>query len=249
MKYFSQFGEDRILAKYFAGKKDGVCVEIGANDGINDSTTFYFEKLGWTCLLVEPNPALCEKIRSSRTATLVECAASDRSGQASLFIAQGAPRAHGVSTIHGGEAAKKKIQSYGFSSREVNVVTKTLDEILMACRFPSEIDFISIDVEGHELAVLQGLSLDRWKPKILLIEDNSNFEDQSVRKYLKSHRYVPFLRTGVNDWYASVDSRKFAGWQRRTKYMLDYLLVRLKGRLKRISAVIWLWRAMQKLRT
>ena len=97
--YYSQFGEDKILAEIFNGKSNGLCIEVGANDGVNDSTTMYFEKIGWKCILLEPNPDLCKLIRVARNSILVELAASDKNGEVTLFVAEGAERAHGVSTI------------------------------------------------------------------------------------------------------------------------------------------------------
>jgi FkbM family methyltransferase len=155
----------------FSGKSPGVCIEVGANDGINDSTTVYFEKIGWNCILVEPNPILCQMIRVARNALLYECAASDRHGVATLYIAEGAERAHGVSMIcelKAEEEARNKIKSYGFTYRPIQVDTMTLDEILMDAQIKSDIDFISIDVEGHEHEVLEGFSLERWKPTATL---------------------------------------------------------------------------------
>lgn len=248
MSYYSQFGEDRILASLFIDKRKGFCIEVGANDGVNDSTTLYFEKMGWECLLIEPNPELCIQIRASRTAHLVECAASDRRGEVSLFVAEGAPRAHGVSTILECPDAQEKIKSYGFSTREVKVETRTLDDILNEKFANCQIDFISIDVEGHELAVLKGTTLNRWRPGILLIEDNSNYADPTIRNYLKEHGYLPFKRTGVNDWYASIDHPELIGWNARGTYFLGRMKSRAKDLLRRVPGVLWLKAALRKLR-
>ena len=62
--YYSQFGEDRILDRLFRGKRKGFCVEVGANNGVDGSTTLHFEELGWDCILVEPNPTLCRELRA-----------------------------------------------------------------------------------------------------------------------------------------------------------------------------------------
>lgn len=230
--YYSQFGEDRILAKIFADQPDGFCVEIGANDGVNDSTTFHFEKKGWNCLLVEPNPDLCQQIRALRSASLVECAVSDHEGEVTLFIAEGAPRAHGVSSIHGGVAALERIKKFGFSGRSVKVVARTLDSILEEFSPNQNISFMSIDVEGHELAVLKGFSLDRWSPKILIVEDNTNFKDSAVRDHLKAQGYVPFCRTGVNDWYARPDNRDLVSIGNRFVYLSEKLRCKAVSHLR-----------------
>lgn len=248
--YYSQFGEDKILAKIFNEKKHGFCIEVGANDGINDSTTYYFEKLGWECILVEPNPVLCKMIRETRNSKLYEFAASDKNDEVTLFVAEGAERAHGVSTISTDQESLNKIKSYGFTYNKVQVQTKTLDEILIESKISSEIDFVSIDVEGHEIGVLRGFSIERWMPTVVLLEDNSNFESAEVRNYLKSYGYVGFMRTGVNDWYARKDNKKLVSFSNRSKYNWKLIKVRLKNKIRKIPGIIkfksWLVRFLVK---
>ena len=236
--HYSQFGEDKILAEIFKYKTEGLCIEVGANDGVNDSTTMYFEEIGWECILIEPNPMLCNSIRTSRNATLIEAAASDKRGVVSLFVAQGAERAHGVSTISSTEDALKKIESYGFTYSEVKVQAKTLDDMLDDIGFTSEIDFISIDVESHEIEALRGFSIERWHPKIILIEDNSNYQNSTVCKYLKKYGYLRFKRTGVNDWYAQKGDTKLVNFNSRSSYALQALNAKTKVMIKRIPGML-----------
>jgi hypothetical protein len=75
---------------------------------------------------------------------------------------------------------------------------KTLDRVLEEAH-ASEIDFISLDVEGMELDVLRGFDLARWQPSLLLIEDF--FVDHEKHRYLKCFGYKLIRRTGYNNWY------------------------------------------------
>lgn len=227
--FWSQFGEDRILSKLFPGRGNGTCVEVGANDGINDSNTYHFEQMGWKCVLVEPNHELCEQIRKTRGCVLHECAASDRHGEATLYLAEGSERSHGVSMLADEpHDAARKLASYGFSPVPIQVPTKTLDEILEQSGVDPGFEFLTIDVEGHEIDVLRGFDLTRWKPSVLIIEDNSEFTDHLVRDHLRARDYIPFMRTGVNDWYAPRGSR-FSGLPNRFGYFLKYLVARTKS--------------------
>jgi FkbM family methyltransferase len=198
--FHSQFGEDKILASVFAGKTNGCCVEVGANDGVTGSTTLYFEQLGWTTVLVEPNPGLCVKLRNTRTGKLFECAVSDAEGTITLNIAEGVPGADALSTISTDRAAQRTIERHGYATRPVDVSMRRLDNILAEAKL-GQIDFMTVDVEGHELPALKGLGLDRWCPTILIVEDNSLFGEQKVKRYLKEQGYIRFYRTGVNDWF------------------------------------------------
>lgn len=238
--FYSQFGEDKILFEIFKRKTVGVCVEVGANNGVDDSTSLFFEKIGWKCILIEPNPVLCQMIHAARNASLYECAVSDRHGVATLYIAEGNERAHGVSMIcevNAEEEARNKIKSYGFTCRPVQVDTRTLDEILVEQNLSYGIDFVSIDVEGHELEVLRGFSIERWTPIVIIVEDNSNFEDPSIVNYLKKFGYVRFLRTGVNDWYAHRTNKRLVNIRSETRIMWMARKIKVKNRLRKIPLI------------
>ncbi len=225
--YYSQFGEDRLLDKLFQHKRTGVCVEVGANDGVDGSTTLHFEELGWDCILVEPNPTLCRELRARRKARLFECAASSKSGTAILHIAVGAEQSHAVSALGDERKPEQILKEHGFRTEPVEVPIRRLDDILEEARPSNRIDFISIDVEGHELELLKGFSLDRWRPAVLIIEDNSPMWESAVSDYLKAQGYVRFRRTGVNDWYAHVSRRDLASPGRQLAYYPSMLFGRL----------------------
>lgn len=193
--YYSQNGEDRTLNALYRNRRSGTCIEVGAHDGIHLSNTYYFEQLGWRCVLVEPNADLCARIRQNRKAVLFACAASDNEGVATLL--QGSDVNDVYSTLESANTDK----TLSRNCVHVAVKTKTLTRILAEAGVDC-IDFISIDVEGHELAVLQGLDLTRWTPSIIVVEDNSNFADDRVSHHLGKHSYYRFWRTGPNDWYA-----------------------------------------------
>lgn len=202
--YFAQFGEDRILDAIFHHRSEGHCVEVGANDGVTDSMTYHFELMGWNCLLVEPIPDLAKKIMEHRNCTVKNYAASSTEGEACFSVAE---EALGMSGMELTRDQRKKILRAGGTLNEIKVRKKPLDAILEESNFGT-IDFISIDVEGHELEVLKGFSPEKYRPRIMLIEDNSNKTDPSVQNYMKSKGYVIFKRTGVNDWYALENDRE-----------------------------------------
>ena len=62
----AQHQEDRILARMLWGRR-GFCVEVGANNGVLGSNTYYFEKAGWRGILIEPDPVVAEQCRRSRS--------------------------------------------------------------------------------------------------------------------------------------------------------------------------------------
>lgn len=205
--YFAQFGEDRILEEIFGAGSAGTCVEVGAFDGVTGSTTYRFEQRGWRCLLVEPDPEMAARIRGVRRSPVVCGAASAAPGTSDFTIddsdrqRSGAPR------------ASKRGRGERQRQRTIRVPTDTLDRMLVEHAFEPPIDFVSVDVEGAELDVLRGFSLEVWKPSILIVEDN----DPAVRDHMARANYRWILRTGVNDWYLRLEKSSIVspGLQRR----------------------------------
>jgi len=222
-EYFSQYGEDRALDKIFQ-KSSGFCIEVGGYDGVTGSNTYYFERLGWDCLVLEPMPDFCKKIREARFCRVIEVAASNKDGVASFFVADGVET---LSTMDGSKNHFERIKTSGGGLSEITVQTRKLanilDELLVR-----EIDFITIDVEGHELEVLEGMELERISPRIIIVEDNSYGLDNALCSYLKSKSYRRFKKTGCNFWFvknedplatiknrASVEFDVFSFWLRQ----------------------------------
>ena len=75
-------GINKKLDKYL-NFRDGFFVELGANDGLSQSNTFYLEKkLGWRGILIEPSIKklnLAKKFR--HRSTLVNCFCSNKTNE------------------------------------------------------------------------------------------------------------------------------------------------------------------------
>lgn len=206
--FCAQYGEDIILSKLFSKTKSGYAVEVGAFDGRAGSNSAYFDDIGWKCVLVEPNPALARRIRELRpNAHLYECAAgAHEGGEAILHIPQGAETLASVSE-ESTQMSRMLQSASAFTT--VTVMETTLDHILSDAG-ARHVDFITIDVEGHELEVLRGFSLGRWKPRVVIIEDNSSGTSDEVLNYMRLRGYVRVRNTGCNDWYCSEGDKALA---------------------------------------
>lgn len=233
-KFYSQFGEDLILNNIFSNKNKGLCIEVGANDGLKHSNTAFFESIGWDCILIEPNPELNKDLKKNRPNSIIHnYALSDNEGVIDLFIATGEKFSHGVSTVCGDINSLNNEDKYGFKYISKLVKKTTLNSLLeLSLKSRKQIDFVTIDVEGHELEVLKGFDLGKWKPYIILVEDNSNCTDKKVCNFLLKNGYRPFKRTGVNDWYCLKNNKEFGLFESFLKYNLIYILKRLKHLLR-----------------
>jgi FkbM family methyltransferase len=211
---FPHEDEEPLKRDFFRGTTKGYFVEVGANDPKITSQTFELESLGWTGVLIEPQPPLAHKLRQHRRARVfaVACASRESSGKTlTLNLAGG----HSSLDPHFYVAGQQRVGT-------IEVPVRTLDDILVEAEAPSPIDFVSIDVEGYEKEVLAGFDLDRWRPRLILIEDHAL--NLRLHKLLRARGYKWIRRTGVNGWYVPAESNldvgAFGRWQFFRKYYL-----------------------------
>jgi FkbM family methyltransferase len=205
--------EARLVREFFGGAT-GYFVEVGANDPKQWSQTFHLEERGWSGVLVEPQPALAEKLRQQRSAKVyaVACSSPANSGKSMVLSLAG---------IHSSLNPDFFVfQVHSESAIEVPI--KTLDEILIEASAPAPLDFVSIDVESHEIDVLDGFDLGRWQPKLLLIEDL--VLNLRLHHYLKSRHYKWVRRTGINSWYVPAATPMRVDLLGRLQFVRKYFL-------------------------
>ena len=151
-------------------RDDGYFVEAGANDGFQQSNTYWLEKFrGWTGLLVEPMPELAAEARRNRgAATVVQCALVPPDGEAVVRMRFGDL----TSSLSGTQPDSWSDQGLAFGWRdayELEVPARTLSAVLDEVAAP-EIDLLSLDIEGYEAQALLGLDLSRHAPRYVLVE-------------------------------------------------------------------------------
>lgn len=224
---FPQQAEDQLKAEFFGSSRKGFFVEVGANQPQHDSQTWGFEQAGWTGVLVEPQPDLAERLRTARRARVVAAACSspeNAGGTMTLFLS--GPLS----------SFKRDLAVTGIVPREaIEVPVRTLDNILIEAGAPSPIDFVSIDVEGHEVEVLRGFDLARWRPRLLLIEDHVT--SLATHRFLTRAGYRLIRRTGLNGWYVPQAEAPRVGlgwWQIARKYYLALPIRMLRDRKRRL---------------
>jgi FkbM family methyltransferase len=198
--YKAQHGEDKQLAKHFDRKKDGFYVEVGAFDGVEFSNTYYFEQIGWTGVLIEADPVVADKCRKNRTGSqVVNCAA----------VAPGTEAEVELDVVEGAEYFSSRCFKPEVFYKEnlppvhkILVPARTLDAMLEQCNV-TRIDFLTIDVEGFEYDVLQGFTIAKYSPEIVIVErfHQGLFPDWKIVKYMHRNGYYYGRITGCNDWF------------------------------------------------
>ena len=205
--------EQQMVQTFFAGRH-GFYVDVGANDPVLDSQSQHLEALGWTGLLVEPDPDCCDLLRKNRTGIVVQmaCSSPENAGK-QLQLNRAGPH----STLE-----DKPIAPGAVVRSTVAVECDTLDAILEKHSAPPGFELLSMDIEGHELTALSGFSFDKWQPQLVLIEDHVTHLDK--HRLMTRNAYQLLMRTGLNSWYVSKNSSYSHSLLARFEYFRKYYL-------------------------
>lgn len=204
-RFYAQHGED-VVAWHALGESPGprFFVEVGVIDGRRYSNTLAFEERGWRGVCVEAHPDYVELARRNRAAsTVVHAAAGNRSAAAVPFHAE--PRG-ALSSLEPRDPRLMAEKYGGFFQgfRVVDVPLRTLDAILEEAGAPTGIELVSIDVEGTELAVLEGFDLSRWRPRVVIAEANDPTRATALRAHLEAAGYsLARVMGGANLFFAA----------------------------------------------
>jgi FkbM family methyltransferase len=215
---YAQNFEDVMLARAFPGA-DGFYVDVGANDPDIDSVTRVFYERGWRGINVEPVAKNAARLRARRPLDVnLEIAVGDREGSITFYEIG---KWHGYSTTDAGIAAQHHAD--GLKVIEHTVPLRPLTSVLDEYAEGRVVDFLSIDVEGAELAVLRGLDLGRHRPKIIVAEARLpvtiNMVDRfyevpdrtdDYAAYLQPFGYRLVYRDGLNAFFLADEHQALA---------------------------------------
>ena len=201
---WSQFGED-LVARDILGLEKGYYVDVGCNHPEKWSNTYLFYVHGWNGLLVDANQDLVDACRRRRRLDVAECCLlGEEDGEGEIAIYD----EHALSSAVSDHNVERRGMARLLETRRIRKITLT--RLLEQNNAPSDIDFLSIDVEGMDLMVLRGLDLNRYHPKLIAVEDASFVPlrpsespvvqflvHRGYRLYSHVHPTLFFLATGV----------------------------------------------------
>ncbi len=165
-KFVSQAGQDKWVVDTLNNIKGGYFLDIGAYDGLNISNTYYLEKeLDWDGLCIEADPSNFKKLTNVRDCGCINVAVADIDG---------------VVNFKQNDAGGHVTNSGGFE-----VQSRTIKTILKDNDCPKIIDYISLDIEGYELIVLENFPFDEYEFKLLTLEHNLYLGDATHKNKMK----------------------------------------------------------------
>ncbi len=204
--YFGLNQLDRKIEPYVAFN-NGFYVELGANDGLTQSNTAYFERFrNWRGVLIEPSPNKfleCRKNRSNDNSfycnACVDFNYQDRYvGMSYANLMTVATEVKGdIDDVSSHLDQAKKFLKPNETVFEYGAVARTLNSILKESSAPNLIDLLSLDVEGNELQVLGGVDFVEYNFKYAVIECR---DIDIIKQYLGLRNYALIDKISQHDY-------------------------------------------------
>lgn len=168
--YYSQEGEDFVMARILGFENSGFYVDVGAHHPSRFSNTYYFYKRGWRGINIDAWPGSMRLFRATRPRDInLELAVSDKKETIEFHIFK-EPLLNSASKVLA-EKRRAILKEERSPSNVFQVDADTLSSILERNLPPNTpIDFMSVDVEGLDLNVLQSNDWNRFRPKYVLVE-------------------------------------------------------------------------------
>jgi FkbM family methyltransferase len=188
---WSQYGEDIVISWLFLHKYNGFFVDIGAYHPKKISNTYWFYERGWRGINIEPNLDALKEFELQRPEDInVNAGVYNKEGLLTLYKFN-----HSYLNTLDAEVGEQRIKDGEASIEKIDVKVERLETILDKYANGREIDFLTIDVEGFDLEVLQSNNWEKYRPKIICVEDwmidTEKYLAQSEKhKFLKSMGYV-----------------------------------------------------------
>jgi FkbM family methyltransferase len=191
---YSQQGEDMILHCLFQGQQTGFYVDIGAYHPARYSNTYFFYRRGWRGINIDAMPGSMAAFRVQRPedVNLEYAIANDDSTRTYYEFDNPA--------LNGFSRALSESRNAGGQFRLIGehaLPTMTLAQALGAHLPPGQrIDFLTVDVEGLDLEVLQSNDWSKYRPRSVVTEDIeahllADVDRSQVVRYLRTQGFVP----------------------------------------------------------
>jgi len=208
---FSQLKEDLVVKRIFDGAGVSVIryLDVGAYSAVELSNTFLFYSNGSSGVLVEPDPYLCDKLRSERPRDIVvQSAMSPDNGNITLYRLT-ARTMNTISLKH----AQYIVAHGGWGPQHIEeripVPTVHINDILKK-HFSAGCDFLSIDTEGLDGKIIKSLDFDLYRPSVVCIETLGGHPDvdlKDMESFMESKNYNNAHCSGLNSIFT--DNKRF----------------------------------------
>jgi FkbM family methyltransferase len=196
MSYYSQFEQDFLLDKnVFKGFRNGFFVDVGSHDGKSLNNTLFFEKtLGWSGINIEPNKSVYNILINNRPNNINLNLAIDKKEGVSKFLKNTGytEMLSGLQEYYESQHHRRLENENKITDSKTEIIevhTKRLDNILKEHN-TTRVHFLSVDVEGAELAVFESINFEEVFIDVIVFEDNYQHNYTNIVNLLKDNGFL-----------------------------------------------------------
>jgi FkbM family methyltransferase len=204
----AQLAQDLFAVAFAHTNSPKFFVEFGATDGLSRSNTWLLEKkLGWNGILAEPAKTWHNQLKANRNCIIDTHCVARKSGYKLQFLE--------VNNTDGGFAELSGIKEFASNgdwaskirlrdSKEYEVETISLNDLLDKHNAPNDIQFLSLDTEGSELEILEGYNFEKRTIRSICVEHNYVARNrEAIKALLLKKGYIQVLErvSKFDDWY------------------------------------------------
>ena len=190
---YSFNGVDLIIDYIFKEKNNGFYLDIGAQHPISNNNTYILHKKGWDGINIDLDKKNIDLFKIARPNDFnLNYAVSNIEGESDLFFYH---ESSPINTLNKDVSNFQKARIKSISK----IQTYTLNKILYDINFNKQIDYMNIDVEGHEKHVLDGFNIQKFKPKVISVEyldlkmTKLEFKNKKIKNLINSDLFKFFI--------------------------------------------------------
>ena len=169
--------QDLLIDYFFKYKQNGFYIDVGCYHPYEANNTKLLYDKGWSGINIDLDFHTIDFFNYVRKRDEnINVAISDSENEKDLYFFHNRSSINSLTRVR--EGTEKEIRK---------IKTKTLNSIIQNSKFKNQkLNFLSIDVEGHELEVLKGLDLNKYQPEFITVEfidykmDKVEFHNQSL---------------------------------------------------------------------
>ncbi len=170
---YSYGGIDSLVLNIFKNQKEGFYLDIGCGHPIKNNNTYLLNKKGWCGINIDLDEENIDLFNSYRKKDVnLATAVSDKEGETNLYFYH---NKSALNTISKENADFQKAKVSAIKKIKTQTINKIIENSLFKDR---KIDFLSVDVEGSEFAILKNFDFTKYSPKVIVVE----YLDLSLKK-------------------------------------------------------------------
>lgn len=155
--FHGQLQQDEWVLKVLNNKRNGYFIDLAANNAVGLSNTYALEKdYDWNGLCIEPNPEYWYGLAFRKCQTVGAMVGKTNDEEVTVVF------------------NKKHLAGIEFkgTKRKDSTTRRTasLKQVFELFNVPSKIDYLSLDVEGAELFIMEAFPFDKYQFSVLTIE-------------------------------------------------------------------------------